>query len=76
MKRRVCGICGRSGRLAACVLTAPAINVRTDLVGIVWYATGRFETRLSMAPRKFAQVCGRPAAWAVDGKSLTTNEAR
>ena len=50
MKRRVCRIRGRWGRLPAFVLTATAINVRADVVGIAWDAIGRFKTLLSVAP--------------------------
>ena len=59
MKRRVCWIRGRCCRLAAFVLTATAINVRADVVDISWDVSGRFETLLSVAPGKFAEVCGR-----------------
>ena len=50
MKWRVCRIRGHWGRLAAFVLTATAINVRADVAGIAWDATGRFKTLLSVAP--------------------------
>ena len=58
--------------MAAFILTATAINVRADLVDIAWDATGRFETLLSVAPSKFAEVCGRLAerqsvAWSFVG---------
>ena len=72
MKRRVCRIRGRCCRLAAFVLTATVMNVRADVVDIAWDATGRFETLLSVAPGKFAEVCGRLAerqsvAWSFVG---------
>ena len=74
MKRRMCPSRGHWGRLAAFVLTATAINVRADVVDIAWDATGRFETLLSVAPGKFAEVCGRLTqgqsfAWSFVGTS-------
>ena len=59
MNRGVRPIRRRWGCFAAFVLTATAINARADVVDIAWDATGRFETLLSVAPDKFAEVCGR-----------------
>ena len=59
MNRGVHPIRRRWGCLAAFVLAATAINARADVVDIAWDATGRFETLLSVAPDKFAEVCGR-----------------
>lgn len=52
----------RPGRLAqtiAVALAAIANSATAEVVDIAWSATGRFEYRLSVAPGKFAEVCGR-----------------
>ena len=36
-----------------------AIDARAELVGIAWDNAGHFETALSVAPGKFAEVCGK-----------------
>ena len=59
MKRQVRPIRRGSYCLAAFVLTAITISTRADVVDIAWDATGRFETLLSVAPGKFAEVCGK-----------------
>ncbi len=49
----------RKGYLATVVLAGTALNTRADVVDIAWDGTGRFETLLSVAPGKFAEVCGK-----------------
>ena len=56
--------CGRHLRLAVlatAVLAAAvmAIDARAELVEIAWDNAGRFETAVSVAPGKFAEVCGQ-----------------
>ena len=55
--------------LAAAVM---AIEARAELVEIAWDNAGRFETAVSVAPGKFAEVCGKLAqrqsvAWSFKG---------
>ena len=69
--------CGRHLRLAVlatAVLAAAvmAIDARAELVEIAWDNAGRFETAVSVAPGKFAEVCGKLAqgqsvAWSFKG---------
>lgn len=44
--------------LAAFVMVATTFAARADVVGITWDTNARFETLLSVAPGKFAEVCG------------------
>lgn len=39
--------------------SATAPSALADIVDIAWAADGRFERSLSVAPGKFAEVCGR-----------------
>ena len=58
MTRGLPPIRGRWCRLAAFVMVATTHAARADVVGITWDANARFETLLSPAPGKFAEVCG------------------
>ncbi len=65
-----------SGCLAAFVLAVTTFSARADVVDIAWDSTGRFETLLSVAPGKFAEVCGRltegqSIAWSFKGDQPT-----
>ena len=40
-------------------LAAMAPDTRADIVDIAWDANGRFERSVSVAPGKFAEVCGK-----------------
>ena len=76
MKRRVPSLRSRWGCLAALVLTTTALVVRASVVDVAWDETGRFETLLSVAPGKFAEVCGRltqgqSVAWSFAGDKPT-----
>ena len=51
--------CGHLRRLAVLVAAVIAIDVRAELVEIAWDKAGRFETTVSVAPGKFAEVCGQ-----------------
>ena len=49
-----------------------AIDARAERVKIAWDTAGRFETTVSVAPGKFAEVCGKLAqsqsiAWSFKG---------
>ena len=49
-----------------------AIDARAELVEIAWDKAGRYETTLSVAPGKLAEVCGKLAqgqsiAWSFKG---------
>ena len=67
--------CAHLRRLAVMVAMAAAvmaIDARAELVDIAWDKAGRFETTLSVAPGKFAEVCGKLAqgqaiAWSFKG---------
>jgi len=48
---------------AACLAAAaaallPALQARANVVDIVWSAAGEYERNLTIAPGKFAEVCG------------------
>lgn len=55
--------CGHPVRATALVLAIIAIGAwttaRADVVDIAWDASGRFERSVSVAPGKFAEVCGK-----------------
>ena len=55
--------CGRAARAPVLVLAAIATGAltcaRADVVDIAWDANGRFERSLTVAPTKFAEVCGK-----------------
>ena len=51
--------CGHLRRLAALAMAIIAVDARAGLVEIGWDKAGRFETADSVAPGKFAEVCGR-----------------
>ena len=40
-------------------LAAMAPSARADIVDIAWDADGRFERSVSVAPGKFAEICGK-----------------
>lgn len=57
----------------ACVLLATLCSAaaRAEIVDIAWSGDGRFERRMTVAPGKFAEVCGRlskadSVAWRFD----------
>lgn len=52
-------LCGRPARVIALSLAAIATSATADVVDIAWNASGRFEHKLSVAPGKFAEVCGK-----------------
>ncbi len=45
----------------ALIAAATSAAARADLVDIAWSAQGRFEHRMTVAPGKFAEVCGKLA---------------
>ena len=53
--------CGRHRLLAALGVEVIAIDARAERVEIAWDKAGRFETTVSVAPGKFAEVCGKLA---------------
>jgi hypothetical protein len=61
------------------LLGLAATAVRAEVVDIAWGEQGRFERRLTVAPGKFAEVCGKLArddsvAWRFEaGGSLNFN---
>ena len=60
------------GCVAALALAVASVNAHADVVDIAWDATGRFEPLLSVAPGKFAEVCGKltrgqSIAWSFTG---------
>ena len=64
--------CGHLRCLAALAVAVIAIDARAELVEIAWDNAGRFETAVSLAPGKFAEVCGKLAqgqsvAWSFKG---------
>ena len=64
--------CGHLRRLAALAVAVIAIDARAELVEIAWDKAGRFESTVSVAPGKFAEVCGKLAqgqsiAWSFKG---------
>ena len=64
--------CGHRPRLVALALAVMAIEARAELVEIAWDKAGRFEATVSVAPGKFAEVCGKLAqgqaiAWSFKG---------
>ena len=64
--------CGRHRLLAALGVEVIAIDARAERVEIAWDKAGRFETSVSVAPGKFAEVCGKLAqrqsiAWSFKG---------
>ncbi len=57
----------------ACVIAATLCSAaaRAEIVDIAWSVDGRFERRMTVAPGKFAEVCGKLAraqavAWRFD----------
>ena len=58
---------GRRRVLSALTLAALPTLARAELVNIAWNAAGRFETEMSVAPGKLAEVCGPLAP----GQSVT-----
>jgi len=48
-----------SGALSLAILCSTA--ARADIIDIAWNEQGRFERRVSVAPGKFAEVCGKLA---------------
>ena len=56
------------------MLAATTINTRADVVDIAWDATDRFETVQSVAPGKFAEVCGRLTQGQSIGWSFTADK--
>ena len=59
-------------RLAVLAVAVIAIDARAELVEIAWDKAGRFETAVSVAPGKFAEVCsklaqGQSIAWSFKG---------
>ena len=63
---------GHLRRLAALAVAVIAIDARAELVEIAWDKAGRFETVVSVAPGKFAEVCGQLA----QGQSNAWSEFR
>ena len=64
--------CGHLRRLAALAVAVMAIDARAELVEIAWDKADRFETTVSVAPGKFAEVCGKitqgqSIAWSFKG---------
>ena len=64
--------CGHMRRLLALVAAVMAMDARAELIEIVWDKAGRFEAAVSVAPGKFAEVCGKLAqgqsiAWSFKG---------
>ena len=58
--------------VVALALVVIATDALANLVEIAWDESGRFETTVSVAPRKFAEVCGNLAqgqavAWSFKG---------
>ena len=58
----------------ALALAATGTSALADIVDIAWDANGRFEHTVSVAPAKFAEVCGKlPAAlkvrWSFDASA-------
>lgn len=52
--------CGhRPARAVALALAAIATSATADIVDIAWDTGGRFERTLSVAPGKFAELCGK-----------------
>ena len=63
---------GHLRRLAVLAVAVMAVDARAELVEIAWDKAGRFETSFSVAPGKFAEVCGKLAqgqaiAWSFMG---------
>jgi hypothetical protein len=59
-------------RYAVLAALCTALPLRAELIEIAWTSDGSFDRRLSVAPGKFAEVCGRLAAgssvnWRFDG---------
>lgn len=50
---------GHPARALVLALAAIATGATADVVDIAWDAGGRFERTLSVAPGKFAEVCGK-----------------
>ena len=51
---------------AAFAALAAASTVRADIIDIAWDASGRFERTVTVAPGKFAELCGKlPAGFKV-----------
>ena len=48
-----------AGVALAVALSVMAASTLADIVDIAWAADGRFERSLSVAPGKFAEVCGK-----------------
>ena len=65
--------CGHLHRLAAPVAAVIAIDAHAELVEIAWEEAGRLQTTVTVAPGKFAEVCGKLAqgqsiAWSFKGE--------
>ena len=45
--------------MAAFAALAVASTVRADIIDIAWDASGRFERTVTVAPGKFAELCGK-----------------
>ena len=63
---------GHRRLLAALTVAVMAIDARAELIEIAWDHAGRFESTVSVAPGKFAEVCGKLAqgesiAWSFKG---------
>ena len=50
--------------LALVALVALASSAQAEVIDVVWTAGGRFERSVSVAPGKFAEVCGKVPAGA------------
>ncbi len=49
----------RAGVVLVLAFAVVAPSTQAEIVDIAWAADGRFERRLSVAPGKFAEVCGK-----------------
>lgn len=45
--------------VAAVGLAVAALGAHADVIDIAWNSAGRFDTRLSVLPGQFAEVCGK-----------------
>jgi hypothetical protein len=52
---------GRAAAVVALLLTGATL-ARAEVIDLVWTSAGSFERQLSVAPGKFAEVCGALAA--------------
>ena len=53
--------CKRRHRLVILAVAVMVTGAQAELVDIAWDSAGRFETSMSVAPGKFAEVCGQLA---------------